>query len=201
MVLDWLWANYYGQARYRDVWFRWDGKPLVVAFDPMTLTVPIAAGAPIRYTVRNWTGRAKSEQTAGEGWQWFFGPPQSPVDGLSADGVAFVYPRFDEAPAKAMGAGYITWPPRSIDPLLVQCAYEHQWEALAARRDRLRMIVVYAWNLYGEQAYIEPASAAPPRPSIGYDYVDRTRAYYGALVQGRPFSTVSRCADSGSPSP
>jgi hypothetical protein len=151
--------------------------------------------------VRNWTGCARQEADQEYGcaktppaWDWFFGPPQDPIAGLSDDGMAFVYPRFDESPAVAMGAPYITWPPRSIDPLLTQCAYERQWQQLADQRDRLRLIVFYAWNLYGEQAYIEPATATPPRPSIGDRYVTRTRAYYQALIAGRTLVPASSCA-------
>jgi hypothetical protein len=201
LALDWLWANYYGREEYRDLWFQWDGKPLLLAFDPMTLTTPLAPSAPISYTVRHWTGCARQEagreyncEQAPPAWDWFFGPPQDPVAGLSDDGVAFVYPRFDEAPAAAMGADYIRWPPRSLDPLLTQCLYERQWRQLAEHRDRLRLIVLYAWNLYGEQAYIEPALAAPPRPSIGRRYVERTQAYYAALRAGRPIVPASQCS-------
>ena len=193
MVLDWLWTDYYGKEKYRNVWFQWEGKPLVIAFDPMTLTLPLSSTYPISYTIRNWTGRPKSDETVRAGWDWFFGPPQDPISGMSSDGVTFVYPRFDEVPAKAMGATYITWPPRSIDPLLRRCAYERQWQQLAEHRADIKMIVLYGWNLYGEQAYIEPAAATPPRPSIGYSYVDRTREYYQALADGRAILPASYC--------
>ena len=201
LALDWLWANYYGREEYSNLWFQWEGKPLLLAFDPMTLTTTLAPSVPISYTVRHWTGCARQDvarqyncEQAPPAWDWFFGPPQDPISGLSDDGVTFVTPRFDEYPAKQMGATYLTWPPRSLDPLLTQCAYERQWQQLAEQRDRLRLIVLYAWNLYGEQAYIEPATATPPRPSIGRRYVERTQAYYAALLAGRPIVPASRCA-------
>ncbi len=159
MILDWLWSNYYGNEKYRGAWFEWEGKPLLLAFDPMTLTLPLPPSYPISYTIRNWTGRARDAATVGEGWDWFFGPPQDPVDGLSSDGVTFVYPRFDEARAKADGAPYINWPARSVDSLLARCGYERQWQRLGEQRGAIKMVVVYGWNLYGEQAYIEPARA------------------------------------------
>ena len=193
MMLDWLWTNYYGNDKYRDVWFQWEGKPLLIAFDPMTLTLPLSATYPISYTIRNWTGRPKDNETMSEGWHWFFGPPQDPVDGMSSDGVAFVYPRFDEVPARLMGAAYITWPPRSIDPRLTQCAYERQWQQLAEHRSEIKMVVLYGWNLYGEQAYLEPARAIPPRPSIGHSYVERTREYYESLAAGRAIVPAGSC--------
>ncbi len=193
MVLDWLWTHYYGIDKYRNAWFQWEDQPLLVAFDPMTLTLPLSPTYPISYTVRSWTGRPKSSETVGEGWQWFFGPPQDPSDSLSSDGVAFVYPRFDEVPLKEMGADYITWLPRSIDPRLHLCAYERQWQQLVEQRSAVKMVVLYGWNLYGEQAYIEPAAATPPRPSIGYSYVDRTREYHRALVEGQAIMPASHC--------
>jgi len=191
-VLDWLWSNYYGREEYRGLWFQWDGKPLLLAFDPMTLTVPLALTSPVSYTVRHWTGGARQEG-APSTWDWFYGPPQDPIAGLSDDGVAFVASRFDEYPLKLMGAEYITWTPRSLDPLLARCAYEQKWQQLSEHRDRLRLVVLYGWNLYGEQAYIEPATADPPRPSIGRGYVERTRAYYAALLDGRPIIPAGDC--------
>ena len=35
MVLDYVWENYYG--KYQGQMFQWEGKPLVVSFDPMVL--------------------------------------------------------------------------------------------------------------------------------------------------------------------
>ena len=65
LVLDWLWANYYWREEYRNLWFQWDGKPLLLAFDPMTLTTALAPITPISYTVRHWTGCARSSSTPG----------------------------------------------------------------------------------------------------------------------------------------
>ncbi len=104
MVLDYLWSEFYGP--YGDEMFAWEGKPLVIAFDPMRL--PLDS----RFTVRQWTGRARSEKTEAEGWEWFFAPPQDILQGRSDDGVVFVYPRFDEYYAKLFGADYIKWEPR-----------------------------------------------------------------------------------------
>lgn len=177
MVLDWLWQRYYDNADYRDLMFHWQGKPLLIAFDPMRLPLDP------RFTVRLWTGLERSPKTISQGWQWFFGPPQDVVDGMSDDGVAFVYPRFDEAPAKnQFGADYITWPPRSIDPLLQQRVYEKQWQKLMQNRSKVKMIVLYGWNLYGEQAYIEPSSGGPA--PVGQEYVARTKKYYEAFQKG-----------------
>ena len=54
LVLDYLWDHYYG--KYPDQMFEWEGKPLVVTFDPMRLKDDG------RYTI-------KSESTDGPGWR------------------------------------------------------------------------------------------------------------------------------------
>ena len=53
MVLDYVWENYY--AEYQDQMFQWQGKPLVVSFDPMMLKNDG------RYTLKKWTGGLISE--------------------------------------------------------------------------------------------------------------------------------------------
>jgi hypothetical protein len=155
--------------------FDWEGKPLLLAFDSMT--VP----ADERYTVRLWTGRERNDITTAEGWQWFFGPPQDTVAGMS-DGVAWVYPRLDEYPAKQMGADYITWPPRRLDPFLREGTYEQQWQRLVENREQVRLVVLYGWNLYGEQAHVEPSWGCPA--SVGWRYVAKTAQYYRAFREG-----------------
>lgn len=174
MVLDYLWEHYYDA--YPDQMFVWKGKPLLLAFDPMRLPQDS------RYTIRHWTGRARDPNTEAEGWQWFFAPPQDILDGMSDDGAAFVYPRFDEHHAAAMGADYITWMPRRVDPVLEEGVYNEQWQMLVENREQVNLIVLYSWNLYGEQAHIEPSDGGPG--PVRDDYVTRTRHYYDAFVTG-----------------
>lgn len=183
MVMDWLWQEYYGpESKYHNVMFRWEGSPLLLAFDPMRLP------SDARYTVRQWTGRERNDETRSEGWDWFFAPPQDTVEAMSNDGVAFVYPRFDERPAKEMGADYIFWDPRSIDPSLSEGHYERQWQELGNERkrnpSRVRMVVVYGWNHYGEQAHIEPSSGGEGQPGVEWDYARGTKRYFQSLIDG-----------------
>lgn len=169
MVLDFLWETYY--LPYREQMFSWEGKPLVVAFDPMRLVEEE------RFTLRHRTGRARSASTVNEGWDWNFGPPQAVKESISSDGVVFVYPRFDER-----GLGYPTWEPRVIDPLLEEGVYENQWRSLREERDHVQMIVLYSWNLYGEQAQIEPSTGGPA--PVEDEYVDKTRRLYREFLEG-----------------
>lgn len=171
IVLDWLWQHYY--EPYSAQMFQWDGKPLLVSFDPMRLP------ADPRYTVRHWTGRPRGTETVAGGWQWFFAPPHDVIEGMSDDGVVFVYPRFDEWYLKHGGAPYITCEPRRIDLDLTQGLYDQQWQRVIENRGNVRLVVLYSWNLYGEQAHIEPSGQGPA--PVGSDYVVKTRAYYDQL--------------------
>lgn len=174
-ILDYLWDQYY--APYLSHIFHWQGKPLLLDFDPMMLPEDP------RFTIRHWTGRARGEDTVAEGWQWFFAPPQDIVEAMSEDGTVFVYPRFDEYYAKLFGADYITWEPRRIDPFLEEGVYEQQWRQVVENREKAKLIVLYGWNLYGEQAQIEPSGEGPG--AVGHDYVEKTREYYQAFLEGR----------------
>ena len=78
MVLDYVWEHYYG--KYPDHIFQWDGKPLLVPFDPMILKHDK------RYTIRKWTGRAFDQSTKKEGWDCSFSPPQAPAGIRRKDG-------------------------------------------------------------------------------------------------------------------
>lgn len=51
-------------------------------------------------------------------------------------------------------------------------------------RDDLRMLVVFAWNEYNEQAIIEPSFGGPA--PMGFEYVEKTRAYYEEFLGATP---------------
>jgi hypothetical protein len=173
LILDYLWEHYY--SLYPEQMFRWQGKPLLLAFDPVQLREDQ------RYTLRHWTGRARDPQTETEGWDWFFAPPQGVIEGMSDDGAVFVYPRFDEFYIAQGGASYITWKPRRVDPYLKEGVYERQWQQVEENRERIKLIVLYSWNLYGEQAQIEPSKGccAP----VGDEYVRKTKDYYRRFMK------------------
>jgi len=168
MVLDFLWENHYGE--YQDQMFQWQGKPLVVSFDPMVLK------SDVRFTIRKWTGRAFDRFTKKDGWDWSFAPPQSLLSGLSKDGVVFIYPRFDEFYLVQDGATYITGEPRRIDPNLDEYFYDSQWSDLMRLRRYVTMIVLYSWNIYGEQAHIEPSDGGPA--PVRHEFLNKTQRYY-----------------------
>jgi len=173
LVLDYLWEKYYG--KYQGQMFQWHGKPLVVSFDPMLLKDDG------RYTLKKWTGRAFDEIVKKD-WDWSFAPPQSLR--ISKDGVVFFYPRFDEFYLVEDGAMHITGEPRRIDPDLTEGFYDSQWEGLMGLRRNVTMIVLYSWNLYGEQAHIEPSFDGPA--PVGFEYVIKTQKAYSEFKEFAP---------------
>ncbi len=76
-----------------------------------------------------------------------------------------------------------TWPLRIVDPRLQDGAYESQWEELTHNQAQVQLIVLYSWNLYGEQAHIEPSDGKPA--PVGFEYVAKTRTYYGRFLEAR----------------
>ena len=173
MVLDYVWENYYG--KYQGQMFQWEGKPLLVSFDPMVLK------GDRRYTIKKWTGRPFDQSTKKEGWDWSFAPPQSLLSGISKDGVVFFYPRFDEFYLVEDGATYITWELRRIDPYLTEDFYDSQWDRLIELQRYVTMIVLYSWNLYGEQSQIEPSFDGPA--AVGFVYLNKTQSRYAEFQE------------------
>ena len=169
-IFQHLHDDYYYNPQYRNLWFQWPpspgAKPLVITFDPLKL--PPKSD----YTLRYWTGGPKPPAETRSPWNWFFAPEQDVSQRISDDGVAFVHPRFDEYYLWSDGAGYIKWTPRRLDPDLKLGLYEQQRQMLIDNREQVKLIVLYSWNLYGEQAQIEPSTGVPA--PVESDYVRKT---------------------------
>ena len=75
--------------------------------------------------------------------------------------------------------------PRTLQPAQRALVLDWLWTNYYGKDKYREDDLLYGWNLYDEQAYIEPAVATPPRPSIGYSYVDRTCDYWQTLRAGR----------------
>ena len=108
------------------------------------------------------------------------------VFGIPAQGFQFVEAflgirPFDEFHLVKDGATYITWELRRIDPNLTESFYDSQWDRLIELRRYVTMIVLYTWNIYGEQSHIEPSFDGPA--SVGFVYLNKTQSRY-AEFQG-----------------
>ena len=84
--LNYLWNNYYSKGKYSDMWFYWDGKPLV--FYPESLNKKISGEMKDFFTARqSWAYTNDTWYTSHKGkghWAWADMYPQKP--GLSPDG-------------------------------------------------------------------------------------------------------------------
>ena len=72
--------------------------------------------------------------------------------------------------------------PQTRAPAAGEGAYQGQWKRLVENGERVSLIVLYSWNLYGGQAHIEPSDGGPG--PVRDDYVTRTGYYYDAFVTG-----------------
>ena len=84
--LNFLWNNYYSTGKYADMWFTWDGKPLIFYPDSLARTLPDKIND--FFTVRqSWAFTSDGWYTSKDGkgrWAWADMYPQGP--GLSPEG-------------------------------------------------------------------------------------------------------------------
>lgn len=84
--LNFLWNTYYSTGKYEDMWFLWDGKPLI--FYPDSLAKTLSDEMNDFFTARqSWAFTSDSWYTTKDGkgrWAWADMYPQSP--GLSPEG-------------------------------------------------------------------------------------------------------------------
>ena len=84
--LNSLWNNYYSTGKYADMWFMWDGKPLIFYPDSLAKTLPDEMNE--FFTARqSWAFTSDGWYTSKDGkgrWAWADMYPQSP--GLSPEG-------------------------------------------------------------------------------------------------------------------
>lgn len=147
VILDKLCEIY---SLHPQVMFQWEGKPLLVEWHPVEL------GEDQRFTIRKLGSFLEPEAKARCGLDWNWYPSLDNLEAnISDDGFVCVFPRFDET--LLAEHGLIPWEPRVIDQFLKEGVYEQEWGVLKQNKERIRTILVYAWNAYGEQAFIEPA--------------------------------------------
>ena len=82
--------------------------------------------------------------------------------------------------------------PRRMDPFLEEAVYCMFWNIAGDNQDQVKLILIYAWNAYGEQAFIEPATNGP-LGSGGEDgrlHLERTGSYYQQFLEGGGISCI-----------
>jgi len=167
-----------------------ENKPLLVQWFPMDL------GQDDRFTIKTFGSSENADEPLLD-WNWYPAPDKYPQI-ISDDGFVSFAPRFDE---------YFMWlhgllpTPRRMDPFLEEDVYRQFWSMIAENKDQVELILVYSWNAYGEQAFVEPAVNGP-LGSGGDDgrlLLERTLGYYRQFLEEgevTPFAAVA-----GPPSP
>ena len=165
---------------YKEVWFEWQGKPLVVGWMPMDI------GLDERFTYRRLSvyHDKPDPEVCPMDWNAIDGTDPTKYESLiSEDGFRKVSPRLNWLLLQKQG-----WRPRpvQIDPCLEEGWYDSQWESIFDHREKVKLILVWTWNEYHEQNFIEPTLTGP---SIGSSrlLLDKTGYYFERLRAGQSF--------------
>ncbi len=153
---------------YPDTYFYLDGRPLILAFNPIGMSYEPRRDFP-EYSIRivgNDIDNAKYQD-------WDLWPDYD--TGLSGnlrirkDGYVAIAPRFDDEHFRPGGVP-------QYDPDLTQGWYQKQWEWILRNKDRVGIIAIYSWNEYHERSMIEPHSDATAAKDPYY-LLNLTREY------------------------
>ena len=176
----WGIINYELYRPYKSVFLQWDGKPLVTAWMPMDI------GPDNRFTYRRLSVYEDIPSPADFPMDWnLLDTTDANKYGqlISADGFRKVSPRFNSL--------YLYMSGRrdkivQIDPYLREGWYDSQWEWVFDNRDDIKLLMVWTWNEYHEQNFIEPTASGSP---LGVQELlrDRTRFYWNLFRSGQTF--------------
>ena len=175
-VLAYIKENYVD--RYPGVYLYLDGKPLILAFNPIGMKYNPSQDYP-GYAIR-----IVGNDIDNAGYQdWDLWPDyDASLTGelrVRRDGYVALAPRFDDEHFRPGGVP-------AYDPDLSRRWYEKQWEWVLGNLDRVRIVAIYSWNEYHERSAIEPhndATAANKDPFYLYNvtkqYIKKLRTLLG----------------------
>ena len=168
-VYDYINSNF--AAPYRQWYFDWQNRPLLMSFNPVE---PLYNDS--RFTSRmigNYAckpvGTCLGHNLNQElGWIWWQAPGNfSEGEGgtgvnmtndignlaISSDGEVTVIPRIDSYYDYQGGyqAGYLRF-----DPTLRLGLYHYEWSYVLGHRSEVKLVLIYSWNEYHERTAIEP---------------------------------------------
>ena len=190
VIFDYLHDEVY--SVYEDIIFDWQGKPLLIA-------VPRLFFGPNddpRFTLRSLRFKDK-DRDPGNSWNWLITKPLPYIQNVEVDGVeetiAILSPRYDEWFLAAANPSW--WPeawcredtgPIRHDPYLDEQLYDLEWRQVYEERENLDLIILWAWNSWMEQLYIEPDSGEGAAPA-GDLLLRKTAFYTRRLMSGAEF--------------
>ena len=166
---------------YRDIWFELDGKPLVAAWMPMH----IGQDARFTYRLMNVYEDVPAPSEYPMDWNMLDTKSEAVFEASLSNGDGFrkVSPRLNWLHLYMNGFRSV---PLQIDPYFKDGWYDLQWQWVFRYRDRLKLLLVWTWNEYHEQNFIEP-TLTEPEVGVGDLYRGRTRFYFDRLQSGEKF--------------
>ena len=169
-TLNYLRDNYI--ELHRDLYFCLNGKPLILAFNPIGMTYNPSNDYQ-EYMIRivgNDIDNARYQD-------WDLWPDyDKDLSGLlriRRDGYVAIAPRFDDKHFRSNDSS-------RYDPYLDKEWYKKQWEYILANRGKIKVIAIYSWNEYHERSMIEPHIDATANTSPYYLY-NLTKQYIEKL--------------------
>jgi len=167
-IYDYVYDSFVGP--YNQWYFTWDGKPLLLFFNPMYPTYSNSS-----YTIRTFGNRPNQVD-----WSFWNAPSQyltseagSGVNAsndignpmISTDGEVTIVSRIDSYYNYEFGyqGGYLRF-----DPSLSQGLYQAQLNYVLSKTSSVKLVIIYSWNEYHERTAIEPH----------YDYTFNGSPYY-----------------------
>ena len=201
LIFDYVSANIYDQ--YRDLIFNWEGKPLLAAAGELHFK-PEADSPDDRFTFRSFRLK-EADLDPGNAWDWDITKPLPYFQ--EVDNTVILSPRYDEwflcmahPDWWVKGAWGRTEAVRH-DPQLTGNLYDYQWRQVYERRDDVDLIIIWAWNSWMEQLYIEPDDGQGAAPA-GESLLRKT-AWYGKRFRDvetfEPFSPDLKITDDPRP--
>ena len=191
VIFDYLADSIYNV--FPDQMFLWQGRPLLLAV-PRLFFSPDADDQD-RFTLRNFRFRDE-DRDPGNLWDWIITEPLPYIQDVAVDGgeetIAILSPRYDEW---FLNAAHPDWwergdwgrtEPVRHDPYLTEDLYDFEWHQVYERREDIDLIILWAWNSWMEQLYIEPDNGYGAAPA-GDLLVRKTAWYARRFLEGREF--------------
>ena len=185
MVLDYMWDNVY--SVYPDLIFQWQDKALLTAVGELYFE-PDEDSPDDRFTLRSFRLKEK-DPDPGNAWTWEITKPLPYLQ--TVDNTAILSPRYDEW---FLAAAHPNWWPAAWDricairhdPYLKENLYDYQWQEAHNRRGEIDLVILWAWNSWTEQLYIEPDDGEGAAPA-GDSLLRKTAWYTQRLRVGGAF--------------
>lgn len=133
--------------KYREDYFFLNGKPLIMAFNPIGMNYNPSNDFP-EYTIR-----ITGNDIDNAGYQdWDYWPdyidPNNIVLKIRKDDYVSIIPRFDDTHFRTPGI--------CLDQNYTENLYVKEWEWILEHRNEINIVIITSWNEYHERTMIEP---------------------------------------------